>query len=42
MDQLDAVPIRGTEGAIGPFFSPDGEWVGFWTTTKTRPTPRAQ
>ena len=31
LDQLEAVPIRGTEGAQGPFFSPDGEWVGFWT-----------
>ena len=30
MDQLDAVPIRGTEGASSPFFSPDGEWVGFF------------
>ena len=30
--QIDAVPIRGTEeGAIRPFFSPDGEWVGFVT-----------
>jgi serine/threonine-protein kinase len=29
IDQLDAVPIRGTEGASGPFFSPDGQWIGF-------------
>jgi serine/threonine-protein kinase len=28
-DQLDAVPIRGTEGASTPFFSPDGQWIGF-------------
>ena len=32
MGQLDAVPIRGTEGAQLPFFSPDGEWVGFFTS----------
>ncbi len=30
MDQLEALPIRGTEGAQYPFFSPDGEWVGFF------------
>ena len=29
LDQLDAVPISGTEGAQLPFVSPDGEWVGF-------------
>ena len=35
MDQLEAVPIRGTEGngnmaGRSPFFSPDGQWIGFW------------
>jgi serine/threonine protein kinase/Tol biopolymer transport system component len=35
MDQLEAVPLRGTEGSEeeagrSPFFSPDGQWVGFW------------
>ena len=33
IDQLAAEPIRGTEGADGPFFSPDGAWVGFWGIT---------
>ena len=28
-DQLDGAPLRGTEEARTPFFSPDGEWVGF-------------
>ena len=28
--QLESVPLRGTEGAASPFFSPDGEWVGFY------------
>ena len=23
-------PIAGTEGGVGPFFSPDGEWLGFF------------
>ena len=29
LDQLDATPIAGTEGASEPFFSPDGQRVGF-------------
>ena len=29
MDGLEARPIPGTEGAIYPFFSPDGQWIGF-------------
>jgi serine/threonine-protein kinase len=30
MDQPEAVPIPGTEGAYDPFFSPDGQWIGFF------------
>ena len=29
IDQIEATPMPGTEGAFTPFFSPDGEWVGF-------------
>ncbi len=29
IDQFEAKPIPGTEGAVQPFFSPDGKWVGF-------------
>ena len=29
MDQNEAASIPGTEGAMGPFFSPDGEWIAF-------------
>jgi serine/threonine-protein kinase len=30
-DQLASTPLRGTElGGRAPFFSADGEWVGFW------------
>ena len=29
IDQLQGAPLRGGEGAFGPFISPDGEWVGF-------------
>ena len=32
MNQMEATPVRGTEGGgRSPFFSPDGEWVGFYT-----------
>ena len=29
IDQFEATPMAGTEGASEPFFSPDGQWVGF-------------
>jgi serine/threonine protein kinase len=32
MDQLQGRIIPGTEGEVGnPLFSPDGQWVGFWS-----------
>jgi len=27
--ELEAVPIQSGEGGVAPFFSPDGEWLGF-------------
>jgi len=30
MNRFDAVPLVGTEGAHGPFFSADGNWVAFF------------
>jgi Tol biopolymer transport system component len=30
-DRGRATPIQGTEGAQAPFFSPDGQWIGFWS-----------
>jgi Tol biopolymer transport system component len=30
----EATPMRGTEGARTPFFSPDGLWIGFWANKK--------
>ncbi len=30
------VRLPGTEGARGPFFSPDSEWVSFWSTGKLK------
>jgi serine/threonine-protein kinase len=29
MDSLEARPLAGTEGGTYPFFSPDGQWLGF-------------
>jgi serine/threonine-protein kinase len=34
LDSLYAKPILGTEGAVEPFFSPDGQWVGFFAGGK--------
>ncbi|MFY9530270.1 MAG: hypothetical protein WAR24_15275 [Candidatus Acidiferrales bacterium] len=30
MDSLESKPIPGTEGGVSPFFSPDGQWLGFF------------
>ena len=34
IDQLDSAPLPGGEG-LAPFFSPDGEWVGFLDVSLT-------
>jgi serine/threonine-protein kinase len=31
LDQANATELPGTEGALAPFFSPDGHWVAFFT-----------
>ncbi len=36
LDRLEVKPIAGTEGAIHPFFSPDGRWLGFLTADKVK------
>jgi serine/threonine-protein kinase len=42
LDALSATPIAGTDGATSPFVSPDGQQVGFVTTTpfSVRVAPR--
>lgn len=35
-----AVAIPGTEHANNPFFSPDGEWIGYFADGKLRKVPR--
>ena len=34
--QSDPVELSGTEGARGPFFSPDGQWIGFFADGKLK------
>jgi serine/threonine-protein kinase len=36
MDSLEARSIPGTEGAISPFFSPEGQWLGFFAGQKLK------
>jgi len=36
IDSLEAKPIPGTEGAVNPFFSPDGQWLGFFAGNKLK------
>jgi serine/threonine protein kinase/Tol biopolymer transport system component len=36
IDSLEARPISGTEGATEPFFSPDGQWLGFFAGGKLK------
>ena len=36
LDRLDATPLSGTDGALSPFFSPDGRWIGFFTAGKLK------
>ncbi|MFI5165192.1 MAG: protein kinase [Thermoanaerobaculales bacterium] len=36
---LGEQPIPATEGALSPFFSPDGEWIGFFADDKLKKVP---
>jgi serine/threonine-protein kinase len=36
LEQLEASPLAGTEGARNPFFSPDGQWVAFFAEGKLK------
>ena len=38
-DELTPRPIAGTEGGSGPFFSPDGAWIGFVADGQLRRIP---
>jgi serine/threonine-protein kinase len=41
LDQQTSTPVPGTEGAAQPFFSPDGQWIGFFLNGKMRKVPLA-
>ena len=36
MNNLEAVPLAGTENAYSPFFSPDGQWLAFFAEDKLK------
>jgi serine/threonine-protein kinase len=36
LDQLQALPLAGTDGALAPFFSPDTQWIGFFADGKLK------
>ncbi len=36
LDQLQATALSDTEGARDPFFSPDGQWIGFFADGKLK------
>ena len=36
LDKLQATPLSGTENARDLFFSPDGQWIGFFAGTKVK------
>jgi Tol biopolymer transport system component/predicted Ser/Thr protein kinase len=36
LDQNQVTPLTGTENASSPFFSPDGEWIGFFADDKLK------
>jgi len=36
LNGLEANPVPGTEGAVNPFFSPDGQWLGFFADRKLK------
>ena len=36
LDQPEATTIAGTEGALAPFFSPDGTWIGYFADRRLK------
>jgi len=41
LDQIEVVPVAGTEGGVFPFFSPDGQWIGFFADNALKKVPVA-
>ncbi|MEO6213814.1 MAG: LpqB family beta-propeller domain-containing protein [Vicinamibacterales bacterium] len=41
MAAIEAQAVAGTEGAISPFFSPDGQWIAFFASGSLKKVPVA-
>jgi serine/threonine-protein kinase len=41
LERAEATPIQGTDGGTEPFFSPDGQWIGFRADNKLKKVPVA-
>ncbi|MGQ0736235.1 MAG: protein kinase domain-containing protein [Acidobacteriota bacterium] len=41
LDRVEVEPVAGTSGAQSPFFSPDGDWIGFFADGKLKRVPVA-
>ena len=39
IDRLELTVLHGTEGAAAPFFSPDGQWIGFFAGGALKKAP---
>ena len=39
LDRVEVEPIEGTTGALHPFFSPDGRWIGFYADSQIQKVP---
>jgi serine/threonine-protein kinase len=39
LDSLEGKAVPGTEGAVSPFFSPDGQWLGFFSGSNMKKIP---
>jgi Tol biopolymer transport system component len=39
LDQKEYTPIAGVENPVSPFFSPDGQWIGYFGDGKLRKIP---
>jgi serine/threonine-protein kinase len=39
IDRLGATPLPGTQGGSMPFVSPDGRWLGFWSSGALKKIP---
>ena len=38
-DRIEPKPVAGSDGAYSPFFSPDGQWIGFFADGKLKKIP---